>query len=171
MGGRNKLPMAQLRALVSANECDDVTTHIQSGNVVFNASVKAPALERRLELAIEKEFGFPVPVLVRTAAVWSQQAAANPFPRQSEATPNWVQLLQSKKKPASKAAVELQARATRGEEIAHIDDALWVHYPNGIGDSKLTSALIDRCVGSTVTARNWKTVEKLRALAATIAST
>jgi uncharacterized protein (DUF1697 family) len=53
-----------------------------------------------------------------------------------------------------------------GEKVALVGDALWVDYAGGVGRSKLTPALLDRLVGSPVTARNWNTVQRLGEMAA-----
>jgi uncharacterized protein (DUF1697 family) len=155
VGGR-KLPMAELRALCGELGWTDVATYIQSGNVVFTAAGKP---EAELEAAIAKRFGMDVPVIVRTAAEWAAYPPANPFAKEP---PNRVMLLVSKARPAEGAEGVIQARAMAGEQVRRVGDALWFHYPEGAGTSKLTPALIDRAVGSPATARNVNTVIKLR---------
>ena len=69
VGGRNAVPMTDLVACVSAGGYADVTTYIQSGNVLFSTDeTDARAVEIDLEHRIERHFGFPVPVVVRTRA-------------------------------------------------------------------------------------------------------
>jgi uncharacterized protein (DUF1697 family) len=157
VGGR-KLPMAGLRALCGELGWTGVATYIQSGNLVFTAKAKPKALETQLEDAIRKRFALDVPVIVRAAAEWSAYPAANPFPKEP---PNRVMLLLSKAPPAAGAETAIEARAAAGERVRRAGDALWFHYPEGAGASKLTPALIDRCVGSPATARNYNTVVKL----------
>ena len=158
VGGR-KLPMAELRALLGELGWADVATYIQSGNVVFAAKGKPAAIEAELEKAIARRFGLDVPVVVRTAAEWAAYPPTNPF---SKEPPNRVMLLVSKAPPAEGAEGIIQARAVAGEQVRRAGDALWFHYPDGAGTSKLTPALIDRAVGSPATARNFNTVLKLR---------
>lgn len=151
VGGHKPVPMAELRGLCESLGLRDVETYIQSGNVVFSA---ASASEARLEWAIAKRFGFPVDVIVRSAKEWPAKC---PWP---EREPNRVMLLLSKR-PAAKGAVEnLRERAT-GETIEAGPGGIWVHYPGGQAKTKLTPALLDRLVGSPVTARNWITVQRL----------
>ena len=71
-------------------------------------------------------------------------------------------LLLSKRPPAKGAAEVIQARARAGERVKQAGDALWFHYPEGAGTSKLTPSLIDRAIGSPGTARNYNTVMKLK---------
>ena len=161
VGGR-KLPMAGLRALCEGLGWREVATYIQSGNVVFAAAGKAEAIEAALEKAIAKEFGLDVPVVVRTAAQWAALAASNPFARTAREAPSRLQLLVSKRPPARDAAERLMARAEGGETVEAVRGGLWLCYPEGIARSKLTPALIDKACGSPATARNYRTVMKLK---------
>jgi uncharacterized protein (DUF1697 family) len=161
VGGR-KLPMAELRALCGELGWQDVATYIQSGNVVFAADGKAEAIETALEAAIAKRFGLAVPVIVRTAAQWAHYPPGNPFPKAAKDEPNRLMLLLSKQAPAAGAAEAIEARAAAGERVRRAGDALWIHFPEGAGTSKLTPSLIDRAVGSPATSRNFNTVLKLQ---------
>jgi len=82
----------------------------------------------------------------------------NLFPGPSADTPNLVMLALAKAPLNPSAADALRARATSGEQIAQVDDALWVHYQSGVARSRLSPALFDRLAGSPVTVRNWRTV-------------
>lgn len=164
VGGR-KLPMAELRALCVDLGWEEVETYIQSGNLVFKAPGKSEEIERRLEEAIEERFGMDVPVMVRTALQWAGYAAANPFPKAAEDEPNRLQLLISKASVKDDAAEKLMERAQAGESVKAAGGALWFHFPEGVGTSKLTPSAIDKAAGSPSTSRNWRTVLKLREMA------
>ncbi len=161
VGGR-KLPMAGLRELCTELGWQDLATYIQSGNLVFAAAGKPPALERTLEAAIAGKFGLDVPVIVRGKAEWAKLAAANPFARAAREAPNRLQLLVSKRPPADDAAEKLAARAQAGEQVAAAGGGVWIHFPEGVARSKLTPSLIDKAIGSAATGRNYRTVLKLR---------
>jgi uncharacterized protein (DUF1697 family) len=161
VGGR-KLPMAELRTLCATLGWTDVATYIQSGNVVFTAPGKAEAVEAALEQAIGKQFGLDVPVIVRTRAEWAEYPGLNPFAQAAKDEPNKLHLLLSKRPPAKDAAEVIQARARAGEQVKQAAGALWLHYPEGAGTSKLTPSLIDRAIGSPGTARNYNTLLKLK---------
>lgn len=164
VGGR-KLPMAQLRALCAELGWEDARTYIQSGNVVFSAPGEGMEIEGRLEAAIKERFGMDVPVMVRTPVQWSGYVSANPFPDAARDEPNRLQLLVSKRPPDKDAADTLMERAQAGEMIKAAGGALWFHFPEGVGTSKLTPALIDKAAGSASTSRNWRTVLKLLEMA------
>ena len=163
--GKNKVPMAELRSLCTDLGWQDVQSYIQSGNLVFKAAATVHELEAQLEQAMESHFGLSISVIVRDGAGWPAYVQANPFPDASQREPNRVMLALSKAAPKGDAAEGLQARASANERIAQVGDALWIHYGDGAGRSKLTPALLNRLVGSPVTARNWRTVLKLDELA------
>lgn len=161
VGGR-KLPMTELRKLCEGLGWSDVATYIQSGNVVFAADGKPEALERQLEAAIAKRFGFASPVIARSRAEWVKYPSGNPFPRAAKDEPNRLMLLLSKSPPSKGAEAIIQARAQAGEQVKRAGDAIWIHFPNGSGTSKITPSLIDKAIGSPATSRNYRTVVKLQ---------
>ena len=164
VGGR-KLPMLELRAICAALGWTEVETYIQSGNILFAASGQAAELETSLETAVQQRFGYWSDVIVRSAEQWRALLAANPIVSEAEAEPNRVLAGLAKAGLQPGAAAALQAKAVAGERIEQAGEALWFHYPAGVGTSKLTPSLIDRCAGSPVTARNWRTMLKLGEMA------
>jgi uncharacterized protein (DUF1697 family) len=157
VGGR-KLPMAELRTICAELGWRDVATYIQSGNVVFEAASEPGALEHALEQAVQERFGYWSDVMVRSSEVWAAVLAANPFPDASAAEPNRVLIGIAKGRINASSAETIAARAIAGERVTLASEALWFHYPAGVGTSRLTPALIDRAAGSPVTARNWRTM-------------
>src|SRR5581483_4928506 len=144
----------------------NVQTYIQSGNGVMSASGTPAAVEAKLEKAIAERFGIDVPVIARTAAQWAAYLKVpKAFAGAAQETPNRVVLRLSKKTPNADAAKAIEARAQAGERVVAVGDALWFHYPTGMGTSKLTPAAIDKAVGSPTTARNLNTVRELGEMA------
>jgi uncharacterized protein (DUF1697 family) len=170
VGGGNRLPMADLRALCADLGWFEVQTYVASGNVVFRASGSGGELEEALERAITDRFGLSIVTIVRTAPTWATYVASNPFPEASEAQPSRLMLALSKYQPKEDAVPVLQARAVDGERVARAGDALWIHYAGGAARSKISPGLIDRSAGSPVTTRNWRTVLRLHAMAQTYQS-
>jgi len=164
VGGHRRVPMADLRDLAGDLGLRDAATFIQSGNLVFTSALKPAAAAAKLEKGIAKRFGFPVDVVVRTAAEWARLAEGNPFKAASAKAPDRVWLLMAKKPPTPGGAEALAARAAAGEEVLQVGDAVWVHIPGGLGTSKLSTALCDRLLGSPTTARNWRTVVAIRGM-------
>ncbi len=165
VGGR-KLAMAELREVAERLGWSDVRTYIQSGNLLFEADGAADALEAELEAALATALGMDVPVLIRTASQWEQLRAANPLPHAADTEPQRLHLCLPKRPLAAAAEDTIAAKAIAGETVCAAGGALWIHYPAGVGTSRLTPALIDKAAGSPVTARNWRTVETLAGLLA-----
>jgi uncharacterized protein (DUF1697 family)/uncharacterized protein YdhG (YjbR/CyaY superfamily) len=165
VGGRNKVSMAELCSLATDLGWVDVESYIQSGNLVFHAAGRPAELAGALESAMEEHYGLSVPVIIREAREWSGYLAANPFPEASQREPGLVMLALSKDPPTEGSPEELGSRATAGESVRQVGDALWIHYAGGAGRSKLSPGLLDRVVGSAVTTRNWRTVTRLAMMA------
>ncbi len=161
VGGNKKIPMQILLDVAAAAGLVEVATYIQSGNLVFGTTGSAAEAEVLLEKIIEKKFGFPVEVVVRTATQWNRYAAGCPFAAAQIERPSLLLLGLSKKPPLPDVAQKLRERAAHGERIEVKGDALWIDFQGGVGVSKLTPAVLDRAVGSTVTARNIRTVQEL----------
>ncbi len=157
VGGTGKLPMADLRALCEKAGFRDVRTYIASGNVVFTSDLTAPKALVTLESALAKRLGIATQVLIRTADELEAVMAANPFP---EAEPNrLIVVFLSKEEPLS--AIK-GWKIPGGERIALVGRELFVHYPDGMGQSKLKVPFADQGTG-----RNLNTVRALLAMART----
>jgi uncharacterized protein (DUF1697 family) len=166
VGGNKMVAMADLRRVLTAMGYDDVTTVLQSGNIVFSGkAAKATAVETRLETAIEKQLGLRADFHVRTAAEWHAVVAANPFADEATKDPGHL-LVYCFKAPLDGGRVEALRTAITGRERLKADGRhLYMTFPDGMGDSK-AAPLVDRMLGVRGTARNWNTVLKLAALAA-----
>ncbi len=103
-----------------------------------------------------------VPVIVRAGSDWPALVASNPFEEAARAEPNRLMLCLSKESPDPDCEHALQERAKDGERVRLTGDALWIHYAAGAGTSRLTPSLINRVVGSPVTALNWRTAVQLQ---------
>lgn len=164
VGGRNMLAMADLRELMTRVGFRDVTTVLQSGNVVFRGSPKAPMkLERLLERELHTRLGLTVEVHVRTADEWRAVVEANPFRAEATSDPGHL-LVTCFRAPLDKANVKALQAAVPGREALSADGRhLYMVFPDGVGNSKAVG-LIERKLGARGTARNWNTVLKLAAL-------
>ena len=163
VGGHRKVPMAQLRALAEELGFANVRTYVASGNLVFDGDGKGPALEARLEEAIERSFGFPVDVIVRSAAQWAAYVRANPMTEESERHPNQVMMIIGKHAPAQADVDALARRASPNGRVAIAGKTLWIWFGAGAGRSKLGGA----GPKGIWTTRNWRTILTLAEMAKT----
>ena len=161
VGGR-MLPMAVLRELCTGLGWQNVRTYIASGNVLFEADGTSAANEAELGAAIAGHFPFKVPVIVRTAQQWADYPDSNPFKAAAREAPNRLLLFVSKRPPAADVEARLQERATMGEQVRSAGELVWILFPEGIAQSKLSPVLIDKLFESPATSRNYRTVAKLK---------
>jgi len=160
VGGQHKVAMADLRALFADAGGEDVTTYIQSGNVVFtHPAGSSDKLGVDLERRIEAHTGFAVAVVLRTARQWAAVVRDNPFPGRE--THLHVTFLSSD--PHAGALDSVDAAAFAPEEFELVGRQLYLHLPNGMARTKLPKAL--DVFSTPVTTRNWRTVLKLAELA------
>lgn len=166
VGGKHKLAMGELRDLAATLGAEDVSSYIQSGNLVFTASASTvKVFGDRLETAIAEAYGFEVPVVIRDRNAWLGLVAQNPFVEQG-VDPNALHIAFLKAKPAEKLRSSLDPERSPGDTWRWSVDgaALYLWLPNGVGRSKLTNVYLDKALGTTATVRNWKTAEALAAL-------
>jgi uncharacterized protein (DUF1697 family) len=156
VGGRGKLPMSDLRSLCEKAGFRNARTYIASGNVV----AERDGSEAEAKAALEAELGAyarkPVGVIVRTGAEMSKVAADNPFAGRAA---NFTVAIFLDRAPSPEALKALKGQAN--EECRLGEREIYVHYPDGMGRSKLSIP-----AASDGTARNMNTVAKLAAMAA-----
>ena len=159
VGGHNKLPMAAFRQLLNDLGCRDVATYIQSGNAVFHSD-DVVGLDARIGDAVEQQFGFRPPVVIYEADDFRRVADGNPYASDDiEAKFIHIALLFS---PATDADFgRINSLLGPDERFELTDLALYLSAPDGIARSKLAADL-EKCLGVSVTARNWRSVSKLR---------
>ena len=158
VGGR-KVPMAELRTVLADLGYDDVETYLQSGNATFTAMERSAAkVGQAVEAAIEKAFGFATPVIVTTPKAVAAIASANPF---KGVDTKEVHVAFLSEQPKAAAAKAFPADRFAPDELRVGKKAAYLHYPNGVGRSKMTNALIEKHLGVTATTRSWNTVTAL----------
>ncbi|WP_310633047.1 DUF1697 domain-containing protein [Paraburkholderia sp.] len=156
VGGTGKLAMTELRAMCEALGFANVRTYIASGNVVFDSGLAASSVKKQLEARLDEYAGKPVGVLLRTAAEMAAIVAANPF---ADAPPErTVAIFLDGAPPAD---LPDTARGQQSETIVAGKREIYVHYPDGIGRSKLKIP-----AAANGTARNMNTVATLAQWAA-----
>ena len=159
VGGKNKLSMSALRSLVELLGHRDVSTYIQSGNVVFTTpkAITAQSVER----AIHRELRLDITVVLRTRAELQRAVKASPYAK-ADLSKVHIGFMAAKPEPAVVAGLDTDRFAP--DSFAVNGTELYLHLPNGMGRSKLPPYL-DRQLKVPTTVRNWNTVLKLLELA------
>ena len=164
VGGR-KVLMADLKRVTVEAGFDAPQTLLASGNVLFGSKLSAAKTAETLEAAILKELGVPTDVMVRDHDELAAVIAANPFPDVAKAQPNWLLAMFLTGEPQGELS-SLENVCAAGEELRLGPGCLYIWFPNGVGTSKLSNAVIERRLKVRGTGRNWNTVGKLRDLLA-----
>lgn len=149
------LRMADLRAIAEGLGFQRASTFIASGNLVFDSPESESTIKAKLEAALNEHMAREVGVMIRSAGEMALVAASNPF---GDAPANFVVAIFLDAAPAKDALAE--AKNAGNERMALGAREIYVHYPNGQGQSRLNIP-----AAKTGTARNMNTVAKLAELA------
>ncbi len=159
VGGKNILPMKELRELLTTLGCEDVATYIQSGNAVFRYAGDSAELPERIAAAVDSGFGFRPSVMVLTAGEFDAVATENPFAAES-AEPKFLHVWFKREAAKNANTARMDEIASSDEKFLLTESAVYLYAPKGIGRSKLAGGM-EKCLGVQATARNWRTVSKI----------
>ena len=165
LGAHNRIRMPELRALVEGLGGTDVSTYLQSGNVVFRSDRAAASLAKAIEQSIRSELGLDIAVVIRSRTQLARLVAGNPFGR-PKGKENTLYVTFLAKRPDVKRIRKLREESFEPERFELADENVYLSFPNGYGQSKLNNALLERRLGVAATTRNWRTVTALAELTA-----
>lgn len=176
VGGNRKVAMSDLRAIVTGLGHADVSTYIQSGNVLFSTQrADTAALAAEMEEALAGALGVRPRVVVLSRAELADVVAANPYPDEPNPKALHAVFLAAGPPPGmiEYVAAAQQAAAQKGsrDSARFAGRVLYLHTPDGYGRSdlavRLTKAAGPLSPRQSGTARNWATVTKLLILCGT----
>ena len=162
VSGCNKIKMTELQQLFTELGFDDVTTYIQSGNVVFQTNLEEPdKIEQQIINSIKQTFGYVVQVIVLTKKSLETIYAANPFLQEptNDITKLHVTLLSNK--PNENDIIPLKTLSKNEDTFIILDKTIYLYCPNGYGKTLLNNNLFERKLKISATTRNWNTISKL----------
>ena len=162
VGGHKKIKMADLRIIFERLGHNDVKTYIQSGNVIFKSDVDDRSnLEKRISEAIKINYGFEVPVLVKTRTELNNILKNNPYSDPEELAANKIYFVLLKDIPA-KEDIETTSTIIFDNESFRITAAcVYLRYALGAGKAKCTSNFFETKLKVISTSRNYRTMTKL----------
>jgi len=166
VGGHNKIKMEALRALYESLKLRDAQTHVQSGNVIFRTDERDMLrLGKRIEDGIERKFGFRPDVILRTAAEMREVVARNPFAKRRGIEPGKLLVSFLASDPGEEGREKVRQMKCDPEEMRIEGRELYIHFPNGMGRTKLQWAGLGKMLKTTGTGRNWNSVTKMLEIA------
>lgn len=160
VGGHHKVPMADLRAAFETYGATEVSTYIQSGNVAFKSDTPEAELVPALSKLLSDQFGFPIPIVIRDGAELATVANAHPLAH-LDVEEKLLHVVFLAEAPSAESLASFDLTPYAPDELVVVEREAYVAYPAGSGRSKLTLDVIQRGLGTTGTARNWRTVQKL----------
>ena len=161
VSGQKKIRMEALRSTYEKLELANVQTYLQSGNVVFDSTEGDPdRLAKQIEAQIEQDFGFSVPVLIRTGTDFLRIISQNPFltARSEDPSHLYVTFLYDSPAPALTKQINFPGE---GDEFVIGEKEVFLFCPNGYGRTKLNNNFFEKKLKLLATTRNWKTVNAL----------
>ena len=156
--------MDALKKLFGDLKFQEVTTYVQSGNVIFTSELTDPEkIDSLLTTEIKKKFGLDVPVITLTAKSLKRIIDNNPFAKDKEETFLHCTFLANKLTGFK--AETIEDKKSENEEIAFSENVVYLYCPNGYGKTKLTNTFLENKLKMTATTRNWKTTNELLKIA------
>lgn len=166
VGGKTQLPVKPLREALGAAGFGNVATYINSGNASFRSDWSRRQVIATTAAICREAFAFDKAIYALDLAEWRRVIEHNPFPDAVD-RPTLLHAAMLAKTPQPDALEKLNALARGGDRIAVVGRVAYLHTPGGFSASKLAERF-DKDIGVANTARNWNTVVKLEALAASI---
>lgn len=164
LGPTRRVPMADLRALLTDAGYGEVRTYLQSGNVVVTSDASPAEVEAETERLISERFGFDVPVVVRSGDELAEVVDRNPLAEVADNPKRYqVSFLRDPLAPA--VGERLMAALVEPEALVIDGRHLYAWHPAGVARSKLWNAVAGSGLGTVATARNWTTVTTLLEMA------
>lgn len=162
VSGKKKIPMAELRELCESVKLKDVKTYIQSGNIIFKSdSTNSTELENLIEKAILNNYGFEVPVLIKTVEQLSKIISINPYNLEADILENKIYFVLLNSEPQIKYLESFKNEEFKNEEFFYYENCIYLKCNMGYGKAKLNNNLIERKLRLMATTRNYRTMKTL----------
>lgn len=166
VSGKNKILMADLKQMLLKLKLANVTTYIQSGNVVFTTDeVDVTVLSEKIKKEIFKVFGLDVPVLVLAASALQTIFKNNPFTAEEEKEIYFVLLATT---PNATLVSEINKGTYATEKFVITNSCIYLRCLNGAGKAKCNNNFFERKLKVQATTRNYKTMVKLIEISETL---
>jgi uncharacterized protein (DUF1697 family) len=166
VGGQKKIQMEELKVLYERLDFEEVTTFIQSGNVIFKTEhhYQSSVLSEKIEKAIEEKYHFYVPVIIRNKDEIQLILSSNPFLKESSVNREKLHVTFLDKEPASEKIAAIHKYDFPPDRFHIKGKEVYLFCSNGYGNTKLSNNFFEKKLLVRATTRNWNTVVKLSEL-------
>jgi uncharacterized protein (DUF1697 family) len=166
VSGRNPIKMDTLRKLYEGLGYLNITTYLQSGNVIFEGdAMDCTGIAQRISLQIAKDMGLQVPVIVISPSTLKRIIDENPYQHDpaKDMAHLYVSFLASSPQTLNQDVIE--SKLQPGEAIRISDHAAYLYCPGGYGRTRVNNNFLETKLGVVATTRNWKTTQELYRIA------
>ena len=160
IGGHNKILMPDLQKLYEDLGFKNITSYIQSGNVIFKGKPDKKVASK-IEDKIFERFQLRISVLIRNVEQIKMIIEKNPFPEEAIKSPDKLCVVFSNKIPDDEKVEAFSQTNYASEKYVICENEIYLYCKNGFGRAKLNTNFFERKLDIVSTARNWKTVQKL----------
>lgn len=167
VGGHNKLPMADLRTLLTSNGYISVSTYIQSGNILLSSDKNPASINKHIKDLLKNEFDYNIPVITITADELQKCYQENPFFTEVKDI-KFLHVTFLDKTPNISAIENLNLNTYKGDEFLIKNKFVYLHTPDCFAKTKFSNQQFEKQLVTIATTRNWRTVTKLVELSKTI---
>jgi len=162
VSGQKLIKMDALRTSYEKMGFEQVTTYVQSGNVIFKGNdTDVNALEQKISQQVEEDFGYKVPVIVLSLSILKQIIDNNPFIKDLNKDQAFLYVTFLSSKPELYNIKLIEDKKQHEEEIRFSENAVYLYCPNGYGRTKLNNNFLETKLKVGATTRNWKTTKAL----------
>jgi uncharacterized protein (DUF1697 family) len=167
VSGQKKILMADLKSLYEGLGLKNITTYIQSGNVIFQADKKtSPSiLIEKISAAILKRYGFHVPIIIRSKEEMQHILIANPFLTNKKINIEKLHITFLSDIPEEELVEKIKSTDYTPDQFYILEKEVYIHCPESYGETKLSNTFFEKKLNVTATTRNWNTFNKLTELA------
>jgi uncharacterized protein (DUF1697 family) len=160
VGGNGTIKMSELKASLEDHGIENVSTYINSGNIVLQSGGSAWKTEEIVKAIISKKFGLSIEMIIKTQAELEKILASDPYSaEESEGSKRLVAMLSAA--PGDTAFLQLKEDPRITENYYGKEDLLYIYYSNGAGTSKFSNVYIEKKLKVIATSRNWNTLVKM----------
>jgi uncharacterized protein (DUF1697 family) len=161
--GKNRVPMADLRAALAEAGFPDVKTYIQTGNVILRSDLSREEIQGLIHEIILDKINADITVIARTRAELQSIFESNPFPPEANKR-TYFTILESE--PEAEKIDTFLALDFTPDEIVFQDDSIVILFATKYSDSKFNNNFIERKLKVATTTRNFNTMSRLLELSA-----
>lgn len=160
VSGQKKIPMSELKKMYEELHFENITTYIQSGNVIFK-NKNSKDLSEKIEQKIFEKYNFNVPVIIRTPEEMQSIIEGNQFLKQKNIDLTKLHVVYLADNPKQENIDKLKIYNFEPDKFYISSKEVYLYCPNGYGNTKLTNNFFENKLKVTATTRNWKTTNEL----------